>query len=313
MQKFAPHLRHPRGRIDPALTGPRLLGFRVRLPLANVRLCSAASDGFGADTRRLGIAVTRLRLLHRSGDVTLPLDRLPAAPGFHAVEQGAWCWSDGDAVLPDALFAAPTGEALLLVEGFAPGGAALGAAGGPVIYLAGDSYPRDRPIEDRLFGLLEPLFAGRVHRQAAQFATDETPGPLPVAERLGRLERLLGTLADAERAVLIGRSSGARVATLCAHRRKVGAVVCLGYPFRFPGAPVEPERFAHLATLGTPTLILQGNTDPYGTAATVPGRYALSATVRVQEVAGNHEWHLDEAGWAAVERGVMLFLAGVRG
>ena len=48
------------------------------------------------------------------------------------------------------------------------------------------------------------------------------------------------------------------------------AVVALGYPFHPPGKP-ENLRTAHLLTLRTPMLVCQGERDPFGTAAEVPG------------------------------------------
>lgn len=304
------HLLGPRGVLRPALCGPRFALFGLGLPAGGLRLRAPPVQGFGGDPRRLGVAVTRLLLLHRAGEVAVELAELAERPGFHALEQGAWCWSDGDAALPVARFAGPAGAAALLLQGFGPGGAALGAEAGPAVFLAGDSYPQDRHVEDRLLAALHPLFAGRAVRQAGLFGPGEAVGPLPVAARLARLHRLLDTLPDAGEAVLIGRSSGARVATLCAAARRVRAVLCLGYPFRQPGRPVEPERFAHLATLATPTLILQGEADPYGAGRAVRERYALSAAIEVAEVATSHEWHLDAPGWAAVARRAMLFLAG---
>jgi predicted alpha/beta-hydrolase family hydrolase len=56
-------------------------------------------------------------------------------------------------------------------------------------------------------------------------------------------------------------------------------LVCLGYPFHPPGKP-EKQRTEHLAALRTPTLILQGERDTFGTREEVEG-YDLSPAIRV--------------------------------
>jgi predicted alpha/beta-hydrolase family hydrolase len=69
-----------------------------------------------------------------------------------------------------------------------------------------------------------------------------------------------------------GKSLGGRVASLVADRAhehgEITALVCLGYPFHPPGKPDE-LRTAHLLELRCPTLIVQGERDPFGTRAEV--------------------------------------------
>ena len=66
-----------------------------------------------------------------------------------------------------------------------------------------------------------------------------------------------------------GRSSGARVA--CRTARTVGAVgvVALAFPLHPPGKP-EVSRDAELDT-GLPTLVVNGDRDPFGVPAVRPG------------------------------------------
>jgi hypothetical protein len=59
----------------------------------------------------------------------------------------------------------------------------------------------------------------------------------------------------------------------------VRALVCFGYPFHPPGKP-ENLRIAHLEKLRTPTLILQGTRDAFGTPDDVRA-YPLSPAIRV--------------------------------
>ena len=84
-----------------------------------------------------------------------------------------------------------------------------------------------------------------------------------------------------------GRSMGGRIASLVADECGVAALVCYAYPFHPPGRP-DKLRTAHLAELRTPTLILQGERDPFGTREEVAG-YRLSPAVTVQWIGdGDH-------------------------
>lgn len=72
--------------------------------------------------------------------------------------------------------------------------------------------------------------------------------------------------------VIGGKSMGGRVASHVAdslHQSgEVAGLVCLGYPFHPPKTP-ERLRVAHLETLTCPTLIIQGERDPFGSRAEV--------------------------------------------
>ena len=80
-----------------------------------------------------------------------------------------------------------------------------------------------------------------------------------------------------ERPVIGGKSLGGRMASMIADEAGVRGLVCLGYPFHPPGRP-DRLRTAHLETLATPALILQGERDPFGRADEVPG-YNLSDAI----------------------------------
>ena len=84
-----------------------------------------------------------------------------------------------------------------------------------------------------------------------------------------------------------GKSMGGRMASLIADEMGVRGLICFGYPFHPPGKP-EQVRTAHLADLRTPTLILQGTRDPFGTREDVAG-YTLSKSIRVEWIErGDH-------------------------
>ncbi len=79
--------------------------------------------------------------------------------------------------------------------------------------------------------------------------------------------------------VIGGKSLGGRIASLVADDAGARGLVGLGYPFQAPGRPAG-SRIAHLATLRTPALIVQGTRDPFGGPAAVAS-YELSPSILV--------------------------------
>ncbi|MEC3980689.1 alpha/beta hydrolase family protein [Amycolatopsis sp. H20-H5] len=81
-----------------------------------------------------------------------------------------------------------------------------------------------------------------------------------------------------------GRSSGARVACRTAAEGQATAVLCLAFPEHPPGRP-EKSRQAELDAVEVPTLVVQGERDPFGLPRGGPhheivllkGDHALSA------------------------------------
>lgn len=67
-----------------------------------------------------------------------------------------------------------------------------------------------------------------------------------------------------------GRSSGARVACRTAEAGAAVAVLCLAFPLHPPGKP-EKSRQAELDAVSVPTLVVQGERDPFGMPE--PGRH----------------------------------------
>ncbi|HEV7326106.1 MAG TPA: alpha/beta family hydrolase [Bosea sp. (in: a-proteobacteria)] len=178
------------------------------------------------------------------------------------------------------------------------------------LYLGGDSYPLDQHIEEALRNrLAEPgtLFLGE----------REIVGPI-IHQGFARRAHLEDAIASLGRSgiVLIGRSSGARIVTMLAAERPgdsaVGAVVAIGYPFRHPERADEPERYAHLPTLVTPTLIVQGERDPYG-GLDCAARFRRPPIVNVVMVDGDHELRLLEQQWDQVTALIRGDAAGEEG
>ena len=77
-----------------------------------------------------------------------------------------------------------------------------------------------------------------------------------------------------------GKSMGGRMASMVADELGVRGLICLGYPFHPPGKS-EVLRTAHLTSLRTPALIIQGTRDQFGTEAEVSA-YELSKTIRIE-------------------------------
>jgi uncharacterized protein len=77
-----------------------------------------------------------------------------------------------------------------------------------------------------------------------------------------------------------GRSLGARVACRTAAETGAAAVLCLAFPVHPPGRP-EKSRLAELDAVKVPTLVVQGERDPFGMPPPAPNR-------TVVPVAGTH-------------------------
>ena len=86
--------------------------------------------------------------------------------------------------------------------------------------------------------------------------------------------------------VVGGRSSGARVACRTAEATGAVAVLCLAFPLQPPrrsGSAERPNRLPELDAVTVPTLVVQGERDPFGmpppgarrTVAQVPGNHSL--------------------------------------
>lgn len=102
--------------------------------------------------------------------------------------------------------------------------------------------------------------------------------PPPRADTL--LDEYRAVLAEVGgRPVIGGRSMGGRVASMLADDADVAGLACLSYPWHPPAKPDQP-RTAHLEHLRTPTLVVQGTRDPFGTPDEV-ARYALSPTIEL--------------------------------
>jgi uncharacterized protein len=91
--------------------------------------------------------------------------------------------------------------------------------------------------------------------------------------------------------VVGGRSAGARVACRTAAEVGAAAVLCLAFPLHPPGRP-EKSRLEELDAVEVPTLVVQGEHDPFGlpppgpnrSVVTVPGTHSLRSSGTVAAV-----------------------------
>ncbi len=101
---------------------------------------------------------------------------------------------------------------------------------------------------------------------------------LKVVEKLGHEGLVIG-----------GKSIGGRIASLIADEAGVAGLICLGYPFH-PVGKLDKLRVEHLQAIKTPTLIVQGERDPFGNRDEV-AKYDLSPAVRVAWITdGDHSF-----------------------
>jgi predicted alpha/beta-hydrolase family hydrolase len=88
-----------------------------------------------------------------------------------------------------------------------------------------------------------------------------------------------------------GRSAGARVACRTAAVTGAAGVVCLAFPLRPPGRASAPSRLSELDAVTVPTLVVQGEGDPFGipppsklrTVVLVPGNHSLRVAAPVTD------------------------------
>lgn len=108
--------------------------------------------------------------------------------------------------------------------------------------------------------------------------------PPPRAETLiSEYAATIGALDCKGPLIIGGKSMGGRVASMIADEwqasGRIAGLLCLGYPFHPIGKP-EQLRTAHLASMKTPTLIVQGTRDLFGSREEVSA-YRLSSAIEI--------------------------------
>ena len=146
-----------------------------------------------------------------------------------------------------------------------------------------------------------PYMAARREGAAAggQVRKSGAPDRQPVL--LDSWREVINDLGGGERVAIGGKSLGGRMATMVADEMNVRGVICFGYPFHPPGKP-QQLRTAHLETMRTPTLMLQGERDPFGTREEVSG-YKLASSIRLEWITDGDHSLKPRAASGATENG----------
>jgi hypothetical protein len=113
------------------------------------------------------------------------------------------------------------------------------------------------------------------------------------------------------RLFLAGKSMGGRMASLVADELQPAGLMLLGFPFHPPGKPAR-FRGQHLASIRTPTLLLQGERDAFGNRDAV-GDYDLADTVETCWVAdGDHGFSPRKASGTTLEANLARVIERIR-
>lgn len=166
------------------------------------------------------------------------------------------------------------------------------------------THGASQPMTGRFFESLVPMLLARgITVIRFEFAymrgireTGQRRPPPRIESMFPELYEAVVTIRDEigpeEKLLIGGKSMGGRIASMMAddffEEGKIAGVVCLGYPFHPPKNP-ESLRTAHLAEIKCPTLIVQGERDPFGTRDDVAG-YSLAPAIEVCWVGdGDHD------------------------
>lgn len=170
-------------------------------------------------------------------------------------------------------------------------------AAATVVLAHGAGAPMDSSFMAAMAAGLAAFGWRAVRFEFAYMARRRSTGRQSAPDRMPALQdrfRAVASEARGQGSLFIGgKSMGGRIASLLADELAaelgVAGCLCLGYPFHPPGKP-QQRRTEHLAALQTPTLILQGERDPFGRREEVLS-YALSAQVQLEWLpAGDHSF-----------------------
>jgi predicted alpha/beta-hydrolase family hydrolase len=117
---------------------------------------------------------------------------------------------------------------------------------------------------------------------------------------LERWKDVVASLGGGGSLVVGGKSLGGRIASMIADEVGARGLVCFGYPFHPPG-DASRLRTAHLETLATPALILQGTRDAFGNRGDV-ATYRLSPAIRIHWLEGGDHSFKPPAGSGRTEK-----------
>lgn len=170
-----------------------------------------------------------------------------------------------------------------------------GQTNGTALLFHGAGGTMDAPV---LLAVREALLdhGWRVARLDQPYVVAGRRAPAP-AHHLDEVALLVAAEVRTETLLLVGKSSGARVACRTALAAGAHGVVALGFPLHPPGRP-EKTRAPELNAAGVPVLVCQGERDAFGTPADV--KSVAKRGVKVSAVPGDHGMRTKAAIAAAV-------------
>nr|WP_245399710.1 alpha/beta family hydrolase [Atopomonas sediminilitoris] len=167
-----------------------------------------------------------------------------------------------------------------------------------LVLAHGAGAPMDSPFMQQMAELLAERGIAVVRFEFAYMQARRADGkkrpPNPQKQLLEHWQTVINALSAqwAGRIAIGGKSMGGRMASLLAADElpeAVSALVCLGYPFHPPGKP-EKNRTEHWPRIGVPSLIVQGERDPFGKPDEVV-HYRLGGQTRlVWLTSGDHDF-----------------------
>ena len=144
-----------------------------------------------------------------------------------------------------------------------------------------------------------------------QIRTTGRRRPPDRAPKLMDYWRTVATEFAHPRLYLAGKSLGGRMASLVADELSPQGLILLGFPFVPPANP-QQYRGDHLATLATPTLLLQGERDRFGNKEQV-ANYALSSQITTRWVPdGCHDFKPRKSSGTSHEANLDLMVAAMK-
>ena len=190
-----------------------------------------------------------------------------------------------------------------------------GPAGSPHVFLFahGAGGAMDTPFMNRVARDLGERGIRVVRFEFPYMAARREGGRRGAPDRqpvlLDTFRRVVEEHRDASRVIIGGKSMGGRIASMVADELGVRGLICLGYPFHPPGKP-QLLRTAHLTSLRTPALIIQGTRDQFGTESEV-STYELSKAIRIEWLKDGDHSFKPRAGSDVTERQNLERAAGL--
>ena len=152
-----------------------------------------------------------------------------------------------------------------------------------LILAHGAGAPMDSTFMNRVSAMLSEKGIRVVRFEFPYMARRRESGRRGAPDRapilMARWKEVIDRFGGGPRVSIGGKSMGGRIASMVADEVGARGLVCLGYPFHPPGDPGR-LRTAHLKTLRTPALIVQGTRDAFGSPAEI-GSYGLPHSIRV--------------------------------